>query len=1075
MVTPQIFLNYRREDSAPYALHLHENLCQRFGNSNVFIDVVSIQPGSDFTEVLDDVLAHCQVILIVIGPNWLTPNNESGTRRLDEPQDYVRIEIERALDGATPVIIPVLVGGATVPIPEMLPVSIRSISQRQAFTLSNQRWAEDLDHLDRLIRVGGRQIASRPTGTVTLLSSQIEGRLQCSDSTEELDFDLPTEPEALNRIESLNRQAIEDNGGYLFSYEPTEFNAAFSELIPAVRTAVTVQRTIIEEFGQNRVALIRMAIDIGTCQERDGIYLGPAVNRVSQLARAAHDGQILLTSRAATFIVESPSEDLRLKDLGEHRLRDLGHPEHVFQLVTPGLPQDFPSLLSLSNPALKHNLARQLSTFIGRHEELTRVRDLVDRNRLVSIVGAGGSGKTRLALQAAADLLDGSGEGVWFVDLCPVSDPNLVADAVAHSIGIHLQQSHDATEMLVDALEDRHALLILDNCEHLVSACAHLADTVLQRCSSIHILTTSREPLGVSGESVFRIPPLRLPSQEAVAAESEAVRLFVERASEYGTDFELTDETANIIASICERLDGMPLAIELAAARVSSMDLTHIRDRLENSLGLLTSTNSTVTPRQKTVRALIKWSYDLLTDTERLVVQQLSIFAGGWDLVAAEGICGTVSSDADLQDILRALIDKSIVNAEPRHSGMRYSLLETIRQFAIEMLTERGAREVDRVRQAHFEYFFALAERARSELQGADQARCLNRLEDDHENISAAVKWIGDKPEGCEPALLLMLRLVRFFKARHLNEGVQVLTSLVDMEESEQYPSLKAEALGALGNLVEGKNQARELIQRGLTIAKSLADKRLMSELLTHLSWTEILQLDFSKSVALSQEAAALAQGLGDDDLLGRALQRQANAMEALDSDKAMSLYEDALHLFRRVGDRHYEAVTLINLAAFLQDRDLNRAALTYSAALEIMEELKDNIRVSRILMCLGEVALCKNDFQIARDYYWRSLDLARSLGSRVNVAYSTLGLAELYSRSATSHDSAALLLGSADGQIAALDQPWQAGSVQLRQECLDTLRREMGESFEDQYQRGRIATIDETIAIALGEREHSL
>jgi predicted ATPase len=404
---------------------------------------------------------------------------------------------------------------------------------------------------------------------------------------------------------------------------------------------------------------------------------------------AGYGGQALLSETAAALVRDSLPPGVALTDLGVHRLKDLGRPEQIFQLQAAGLQAEFPPLRSLGNPALPNNLPAQLAAFIGREKELSEVRALVASSRLVTLTGAGGCGKTRLSLQVAAELIDGSGDGVWLVELAAVSDETVVTPAICQALGIAAQPGQPALDTLLDALAPQDMLIVLDNCEHLIGACAKTADAIVRHCPKVHLVATSREPLGIGGETIYRVPPLSLPgpgdSASSAAESSDAVALFMDRAQAQGTGLSIDEATAPLVVSICARLDGLPLAIELAAARLRSLSLRGLADRLDQRFRLLTGGSRTALARQQTLQATVEWSYSLLHGAEQSLLRRLSVFAETFDLDAAEAVCSFGDIELfDVTGLLGSLVDKSLVVAEPAGEALRYRLLETIRQFAAE-------------------------------------------------------------------------------------------------------------------------------------------------------------------------------------------------------------------------------------------------------------------------------------------------------------------------------------------------------------------------------------------------------
>ncbi|MGC1287569.1 MAG: hypothetical protein WA895_31995, partial [Streptosporangiaceae bacterium] len=500
-----------------------------------------------------------------------------------------------------------------------------------------------------------------------------------------------------------------------------------------------------------------------------------------------------------------------VRDLGLHRLKDLGRPERLFQLDADGLDTAFPPLTSLDNPKLRNNLPAQASSFIGRDAQLAEVHRLLDGSRLVTLTGAGGAGKTRLGLQAAAGLADGSGDGVWFVDLAPLQDGDLAAAATASVLGIREDPGRPITETLVDAVGDRSLLVLLDNCEHLIDACAKLADALLRGCPNIMLLTTSREPLGIDGEQVYRVPSMVTPAEGDgvdVIRSAEAVRLFADRARQQGARLSWDPEAAEVAGRICRRLDGIPLAIELAAARLRVMPVAELDARLDQRFSILTGGSRAALPRHQTLLAMVDWSWELLTAAERHVLAGLSVFAGGFDLAAAEAVAGgEIVLAVEVLGYLAALVDKSLVHFDTGISGgtgdgpVRHRLLETVRQYAMRRLQGRDRAAADEVAAAHRDHYLALARAAAPRLVARDQPEWLDRLDLELDNLRAAIAFSlrrADATAGI--GLAASLRI--FWKARgHASEGAEALRALLDLPGAQGATVLRGTALASAAYL----------------------------------------------------------------------------------------------------------------------------------------------------------------------------------------------------------------------------------------------------------------------------------
>jgi predicted ATPase/class 3 adenylate cyclase len=536
-------------------------------------------------------------------------------------------------------------------------------------------------------------------------------------------------PAALARHDEILRSSIEGHDGYVFATGGDGFAAAFARAGDALRAAMAAQSLLAAEGWFGGVAIrVRMGLHTGEAVERDGDYFGPAVNRAARLMSIGHGGQVLVSSATAEIVAGVVFGGAVLLDLGEQRLRDLSRPERVFELTGPGLVGGHPPLRSLDASAT--NLPVQLTSFIGREEELEAIGSALVGHRLVTVTGAGGVGKSRLALQAAAETVERFDGGCWLVELAPVVEGDRLFEAVAAALGVAPALGATAQESVLDTLRVRHTLILLDNCEHLLGDARRAVTAMLRAGSGAVVLATSREPLGVPGEQVFGLASLD---------EATAVRLFTERASDADAAFALADQDLPTLRGLCRRLDGMPLAIELAAARVRMFSVAELAARVDQRFRLLTGGRAAV-ERHRTLRAAIDWSYELLSPAERRLLERLSVFAGGFVLDAVEAVATSNGNEAaDAVDLLAGLVDKSLVMADRSGGGTRYRLLETIRQYAEERLVSTGS--ADRVRQAHATYYGAFARSVGRRLWSAEKMTWVARLEPELDNLRLAVSW----------------------------------------------------------------------------------------------------------------------------------------------------------------------------------------------------------------------------------------------------------------------------------------------------------------------------------------------
>ncbi len=587
--------------------------------------------------------------------------------------------------------------------------------------------------MSTLILVAGAPVrdagpmTSRPTGTVTFLFTDVEGSTRLWENH-------PGEMrDALARHDEIVRSAIENHGGYVFSTAGDAFAAAFDGASDAVTAAINAQRGLeTEPWPEATRVRVRMGLHTGEAQERDGDYFGPTLNRAARIMSAGHGGQILLGSStsAATLSVD-------LADLGEHRLKDLSDPERLSQVRIEGLQMDFASLRTVDS--VPGNLPIQSSSFIGRDAEVQELTAVVENNRLVTLTGVGGVGKTRLAVQVAAELASDFLDGVWLVELAPVSDPAAVPAAVAAALGVSTQSDRPLTESIAAALSGRDLLIVLDNCEHVLDATAALVEVLLTRAESVKVMGTSREGLQVDAEQLWAVPGL----ETTAGAESAAVELFVERAQAVNPDFRLGDDV-EAVAEICHRIDGIALGIELAAARMVSMTPGDVRDRLGDRFRLLSGSRRGL-DRHQTLRRTVEWSYDLLDEQEQDLLNRCSVFADGFDAQAATAVCVDGVDEFMVLDLLDALVRKSLVTTERVSGHVRYGLLETIRQFAQDQLAEADALDQARQRHAHF---FVQQVMAYFEVwDGPNQRQALDWVDIELANLRVAFRWAADSDD----------------------------------------------------------------------------------------------------------------------------------------------------------------------------------------------------------------------------------------------------------------------------------------------------------------------------------------
>jgi predicted ATPase/DNA-binding CsgD family transcriptional regulator len=797
------------------------------------------------------------------------------------------------------------------------------------------------------------------------------------------------------RYFELIDHAVEQAGGSLEHGERHSVVAGFSRAPDAVRAAIEIQRAAAHEGPPGSELGVRIALHTGDLQsDPDDHRVRSAIERCARLRSIGHGGQTLLSQSTRDLVTDKLPADAFLEDLGVHRLRDLSRAEHVYQLRLSGGQATFPPLASLD--AVPNNLPVQLTSFVGREAEMGQLRALLVECRLVTVTGSGGCGKTRLALQVAADLVETYPEGVWLVDLAPVVDPDLVAASVAAAMQIREVPMQDFTETLKRQLRDQRLLLVLDNCEHLVSSCAAVAEALLTSCPGVTILATSREPLAVRGETTWRVPSLSVPAERARppiedVTQYEAVRLFVDRALKANPGFAVTPGNAAAVAEICRRIDGIPLAIELAAARASAFTVEQIAGALEDRFVLLTRGSRTALPRQRTLESSVDWSYALLEEDERTLLRRLSVFAGGFDLDATEDVCSGDGLDRDrVVPLLGQLVDRSLVQVDGGGSRGRYRLLETIRLYARRKAVDSG--ELTSVRTRHLDHYLALAEEAEPEIEGPGLRTWAARLEADYDNLRAAMEWSLESRQ-VEKALRLPGAQLLFWLVRsHMKEGegrVAAALALVGGDPRSRAAAVVT-AAGAAAWLLEAEGSHR-FGEEALALGRSLGDSRVIGRALTYLGWAAIVA-DPTGAEPVLLEAIAASDDAGDAWYSSQSrVSLGFNQMQLGLFQQARDLLEQGIAIARRNGDalNVREGLTYLGFTSLFQGR-VAEAQTFGDEALVVVRELQDEYWRAIVLQVLAFVAVHRGDYERARAMFREGVELARDQGNIPGIACGT-------------------------------------------------------------------------------------
>ncbi len=802
------------------------------------------------------------------------------------------------------------------------------------------------------------RIRGRSKAWLVFLRGQLLSYLPTSKAPHELLQQLGDKFASLfSEQQQILREAFETYNGSVVGAPGDSFFVAFPSAMNAVKAVVQSQRELAAHAWVNDASVrVRMGLHTGEAQIKALDYVGIDVHRAARIAAAAHGGQVLLSQATSALVESELPEGVTLLDLGEHRLKDLRRPKHLFQLVIAGLPSDFPPLES--SEVSPNNLPIQLTSFIGRSKETSEVKQLLSNGRLLTLTGPGGSGKTRLALQVAAESIDHFPDGVFFVALAPITDPGLVASTIAQPLGVAETSGRSIVDSLKDNLQSKTLLLLIDNFEQVISA-APLVAELLAASSGLKILATSREGLPISGEREYPVPPLalpnlmQLPSLESLS-QYAAVELFVQRAQAVKPNFRITDDTASAVVEICHRLDGLPLAIELAAARIKLLQPVAMLARLEHRLHFLTGGGRDLPARQQTLRNAIAWSYDLLNESEQKLFRRSSVFVGGFTIAAVEAVAAQDPGQVSILDQLGSLLDKSLLQeVEGTNEEPRFVMLELLREFGLEQLEASG--ELETIRRHHANFFLALAEQAEASPDNSEQVQWMNSMEQEHDNLRAALEWSKTAEGAGDSCLRLAGMLGLFWEARgYYSEGRERLSAIL------------------LKEIAQGRTAARA---RLLARAAELAYR----------------QSDYPATTAFSGESLAICREVGDRRCIASALLKLANAAtEVGDHATASGYLEEALAIWRELGDKLGTARAYISLGwTALRSGNYHLAKARLEAALALSRELGDTRRMGFELSGLGEVALRQGDYTRAAGLVEESLELRRQLGNKWGVGVS--------------------------------------------------------------------------------------
>jgi predicted ATPase/class 3 adenylate cyclase/DNA-binding CsgD family transcriptional regulator/predicted Ser/Thr protein kinase len=920
----------------------------------------------------------------------------------------------------------------------------------------------------------GHVVVSRPdlpTGTVTLLFSDMEG------STSLLQRLGERYSQVLGEYRQLLRTAFHRWHGYEVDTQGDSFFVAFARATDAVSAAVEAQRTLKRHAWPDGVTLcVRMGLHTGEPQRSAEGYVGLVVHHAARIMSAGHGGQVLLSQTTRDLVEHDLPEGVSLRDVGTHRLKDLQQKSHLYQLAIAGLPTDFPPLKTLDTHP--HNLPVQPIPLIGREQEVTLVHNLLRREevRLLTLTGPGGTGKTRLGLQVAAELSDLFADGIYFVNLAPISDPALVIPAIADTLGIREALGQSLLERLGENLRQQHMLLLLDNFEQVVSAAEQVA-VLLVACPQLKVLVTSREVLHLRAEHEFSVPPLALPDLNhlpdvAALAHYSAVALFLQRAQAVRPDIQMTDANARAIAEVCTRLDGLPLAIELAAARMKLLSPQALLARLGQRLAVLTSGARDAPTRQQTLRNTLDWSYRLLDAAEQRLFQRLSVFVGGCTLEAVEAVSSWIGDEeSSVFDGVASLLDKSLLQQREQAQGEpRVEMLETLREYGLEALEMSG--EMEAIRKYHAEYYLELAEEAEPLLKGAQYGIWMTRLACEQENLRAAFSWFMEHNE-VDQALRLGGSLWYFwFQHGDWSEGRRWLEVTLRLTSAQGSTAERAKALYGAGELAYWQDDylaARPFLEESIALYRALGDGRGLASPLGRLGVFWQQEGNLAMGDPLTEESIALCRTLENTWVLcyllpdlGWAEELQGNVT------KAEAIYQECLTLARELGNKSLIANALRPLGSLaFQKGDPTQAVALLQESLTLAREVNDKNRIAMVAMALGDVALSQGDLTQAIAHFSEGFSLSQQLGDKMKIAYHLLGLAKVAAAEGQSR-RAARLFGTAETLFDLRDMHLNSIERAAYEQAVAAAHAQLGEqAFAAAWAEGRAMSPEQAQALA--------
>jgi len=833
-----------------------------------------------------------------------------------------------------------------------------------------------------------------PSGNLTFLFSN-------ADDIAKLALEFPDKISAAQKkLHEIIQEAVSINNGHIFKKAGDDYCCSFEKAADAAKAAIQIQRDLNSEDPKEILLSSRIGIHSGTAEWKGDDYKGyVTLARTNRIMSAGSPGQVLISNVTYELVRFDLPESVTFRDLGERILKDLQEPLRLFQLNARGLISEFTPLKTLD--ARPNNLPVGLTNFIGREKEMKELKIMLNTSRLITLLGTGGTGKSRLAIQIGAEKIDEYENGVRLIELASLRDPELLYNTIASVLNLKEDGSDDSGDKIINYLKEKKILLIFDNCEHMIIQCAEICKNILNKCPGVNILTTSREVLGVEGEMIYQVPTLSMPGPEdGQTAESichfESIQLFTERAVALKNDFVLSDGNASDIAKICYHLDGIPLAIELAAARVKILKPEKILENISNRFRFLTGGSRISLPRQQTLKAMIDWSFDLLSENEKILFRNLSVFTGGWSLEAAEEVCVTEGIDMyEVLDLISNLSNKSLIISKEINGNIRYNMLETIYEYSLEKLN--SDKEIYK---RHFEYFLKLSDSDEKNGNDEQENEWGKDMETESGNLRAAVKWSLEN--SYEKSAKLIINAAEYWEGKgNYSFALEAIKKIIQPDADPEDDEIAAVFINAafLACQLDDNNNSEKYILKALEYFRRTENKTKTADALSIYGMLSFVKGEPENAKKHYEESLSLLKDTDNLQLLSNVKNNLATLYSATgEMETSLKLLDEVVEIQRNFNKKNLLAKTLVSKGgAYYQNGDLEEARECYMESLSLLEYFDDHYSTATVLYNLGNLNFALMNYPVALDYYQKAMKVAAEYGLKGVLDRSKIKLGEIF------------------------------------------------------------------------------